>query len=282
MAPGTRPRNGEGARQENQPKIGRPRKYHTKEEADSARRRLARDLYHRRKSKADNPTARRIRFDTVLRPQDFEGAVPSSPPSTPMKRWNDKKPHDASRNGLDSSAHPSAQPGTNSRNVNPPPPSVRNCQCRVNMMLQVSRLECAIREMAILQLDKMVKATGDVIRSCQQSTRCGCYVGPVDLVCIMSVFEQTASCFDYIAKSGFDGNGKMLVLDLIRQSNTLMDSVDALAQKMMAPSRQKDPGIKAMDRSPVCLNQLNLTYVREAIATFKELFGFITKVHGEI
>ena len=125
-------------------------------------------------------------------------------------------------------------------------------------------------------------------------------MGPVDLVCTMSVFEQTASCFDYIAKSGFDGNSKvgtknfcgsvansvsikqMLVLDLVRQSETLLSSVGAITQKMMVPPRQKDSGIIAMNRSPVCLNQLNLAYIREATATFEKLFGLIIKVYGKL
>ncbi|OOF92395.1 hypothetical protein ASPCADRAFT_8676 [Aspergillus carbonarius ITEM 5010] len=288
MAPGKRPRNGEAARQKNRPKIGRPRKYHSKEEADSARRRLARDLYHRRKSKAEHPVARKIRFDRVLGPEDFEGVVPSSPSSTPMEHRNDEKPSsDASRHVLDSFAHPLAQAEATDCIVNSSPPSDPSLQTQPS-------------EMTTLQIDEMLKATGDLIRSCQESTRCGCYMGPVDLVCTMSVFEQTASCFDYIAKSGFDGNSKvgtknfcgsvansvsikqMLVLDLVRQSETLLSSVGAITQKMMVPPRQKDSGIIAMNRSPVCLNQLNLAYIREATATFEKLFGLIIKVYGKL
>lgn len=163
-------------------------------------------------------------------------------------------------------------------------------------MLLVPKLEHAIQEKPKPQLDKMFKITGEVIRSCQESTRCGCYMGPVDLVCIMTVFEQTAACFDYIAKSGFDetvkvgiGNycvslddaslKRMLVLDLVKQANKLLDSVSALAQNMFAA--QNEPGAKAIGRSPACLNQLNLDYVREAIASFKKLFRLITDFYGE-
>ncbi|EIT81835.1 hypothetical protein AO1008_08037 [Aspergillus oryzae 100-8] len=169
----------------------------------------------------------------------------------------------------------------------------RNCQCRANMMHHVPKIECAIQEKPKPQLDKMFKVTGDVIRSCQESTRCGCYVGPVDLVCIMSVFEQTAVCFDYIAKSGFDGTVKvgignycvslnddaslkrMLVLDLVRQADTLLDSVSVLAQNMFVSLNE--PSAKSLNRSPACLNQLNLDYVREATASFKKLFRLITE-----
>ncbi|KAJ1707303.1 hypothetical protein NYO67_10559 [Aspergillus flavus] len=172
----------------------------------------------------------------------------------------------------------------------------RNCQCRANMMHHVPKIECAIQEKPKPQLDKMFKVTGDVIRSCQESTRCGCYVGPVDLVCIMSVFEQTAVCFDYIAKSGFDGTVKvgignycvslnddaslkrMLVLDLVRQADTLLDSVSVLAQNMFVSLNE--PSAKSLNRSPACLNQLNLDYVREATASFKKLFRLITEYFG--
>lgn len=165
------------------------------------------------------------------------------------------------------------------------------------MMSHIPRLECAIQQTPKPQLDKIFKVTGDVIRSCLESTRCGCYVGPVDLVCIMTVFEQTAACFDYIAKSGFDGTVKvgigdycvsltddaslkrMLVLDLVTQANELLDSISARAQDMFVA--QNEPGVKRMGRSPACLNQLNLDYVREATASFKKLFRLITDFFGE-
>jgi hypothetical protein len=162
------------------------------------------------------------------------------------------------------------------------------------MMLQFPKLESAIQEK---QLDTMFKVTGDVIRSCQESTNCGCHVNPVDIVCIMTVFEQTAACFDYIAKSGFDGTVKvgigaycisltddaslkrMLVLDLIKQANMLLDSLCALAEDMFM-SRSKS-GVKVMNRSPACLNQLNLDYVREVAASFKKLFRLMAGVFDD-
>lgn len=172
-----------------------------------------------------------------------------------------------------------------------------NCKCRANMMAHIPDLEAAIQQLPKPQLDKMFKVTGDVIRSCQESTRCNCYNGPVDLVCIMTVFEQTAVCFDYIVKSGFEGTMKVgignycvsltndtslkrtLVLDLVNQANELLDSVNTLAQNMFAA--QSEPGVKRMGRSPACLNQLNLNYVREATASFKKLFRLITDFFGE-
>ncbi|KAJ5726116.1 uncharacterized protein N7483_007473 [Penicillium malachiteum] len=197
-------------------------------------------------------------------------------------------------NSESSTSDPLSDPIALSRQV---PPTPKNCQCRLNMMMNIPKLDCAIQEIPKPQLDKMFKVTGDVIRSCQESTRCGCYVGPVDLVCIMTVFEQTAACFDYIAKSGFDGTVKvgignycvsmiddaslkrMLVLDLVKQANELLDSVSEIAQNMLVA--QNEPGVKRMGRSPACLNQLNMDYVRQAIDSFKKLFRLITNFFGE-
>ncbi|KAJ5709758.1 hypothetical protein N7493_010049 [Penicillium malachiteum] len=202
---------------------------------------------------------------------------------------------DQSGDGRESStSDPLADPIALPRQV---PPTPKNCQCKVNMMMNIPKLDCAIQETPKPQLDKMFKVTGDVIHSCQDSTRCGCYLGPVDLVCIMTVFEQTAACFDYIAKSSFDGTIKvgignycvskiddaslkrMLVLDLVKQADELLDSVSEIAQNMSVA--QNEHGFKRMGRSPACLNQLNLDYVREAIANFKKLFRLITDFFGE-
>lgn len=155
--------------------------------------------------------------------------------------------------------------------------------------MQIPRLECVARSNPKPELDKIFKVTGDVISSCQHSTQCGCSLGLVDLVCIMTVFEQTALCFDYIAKSGFDGTVKValgnycvsltddaslkktLVLDLVRQADELLDAVGRRAQDLLAAI--EDPQVKCVGRSPRCLNQLNLNYVQTASASFRRLFG---------
>ncbi|KAJ5272366.1 hypothetical protein N7478_007491 [Penicillium angulare] len=170
-------------------------------------------------------------------------------------------------------------------------PSI-SCECRANMMIHVPKLESAIRQQPKPQLDTMFKLTGEIIQSCQKSTDCDCFKGPVDLVCIMTTFEQTAVCFDYIAKSGFDGTVKVgignycisktddasfkriLVLDLVGQADHLLDSLTSLAFDMES---KHQPGAKAMGRSPNCLNKLNMNYLHEAVASFKKLFEII---HG--
>ncbi|KAJ5114398.1 hypothetical protein NUU61_000157 [Penicillium alfredii] len=215
---------------------------------------------------------------------------------------------DPNHNDLDFLSHPTGVPtpsGSSNDSANSAPlsnsgntqhptsHSAPNCPCRANIMLHVPKIESAIQEKPKPRLDDMFKVTGDVIRSCLESTRCGCRLGPVDLVCIMTVFEQTAVCFDYIAKSGFDGTVKVgignycvslkddaslkrtLVLDLVSQANVFLDSLSALAQKMIA--LQNEPGVKCMGRSPACLTQLNFNYLREATASFKRLFRLMTE-----
>ncbi|KAH8799096.1 hypothetical protein F5884DRAFT_742654 [Xylogone sp. PMI_703] len=168
------------------------------------------------------------------------------------------------------------------------------CQCRINMILLIPKLECAMQEKPKPQLDKLFKVTVEVIRSCQQSAGCGCcHMRPVDLVCIMTIFEQTAACFSHIVKSGFDQDVKvgfgsysvmlsddtklkrMLVLDLVEQANTLLDSMSNLAQNSFVS--QSGPVNQQMNRSPAWMNQLNLDYVREVIEGFRKLFRLITE-----
>ncbi|KAE8367278.1 hypothetical protein BDV27DRAFT_76110 [Aspergillus caelatus] len=225
-------------------------------------------------------------------PEPDIGLDPSQDPSQNNFDFFPQPPEPAPRTVSRTSA-PLSDPTATSAHSQP---QSRNCHCRANMMHHIPKIECAIQEKPKPQLDKMFKVAGDVIRSCQESTRCGCYVGPVDLVCIMSVFEQTAVCFDYIAKSGSDGTVKvgignycvsltddaslkrMLVLDLVRQADALLDSVSVLAQNIFVSLNE--PSAKTMNRSPACLNQLNLDYVREATASFKKLFRLITEYFG--
>lgn len=166
------------------------------------------------------------------------------------------------------------------------------CQCSINMMMQTPKLECAITTTPKLGLDKIFKITGDVVRSCQEATQCGCRLGAVDLVRIMTVFQQTAFCFDYITKSGLDGTvnlafgdycvsmtdnasvKKAIVLDLVRQADQLLDTLDSRAKDLLLVL--SDPEAKGIGRSPRCLNNLNLNYVQTVGASFKKLFGLIT------
>ncbi|KAB8232501.1 uncharacterized protein BDW43DRAFT_279541 [Aspergillus alliaceus] len=136
----------------------------------------------------------------------------------------------------------------------------------------------------------MFKVTGDVIKSCQESTRCGCYVGPVDIVCIMTVFKQTAVCFDFIAKSGFDGTVKVgignycfsrtdeaslkriLVLGLVKQADELLDSVSVLVHNMLVA--QSEPGGQGHEPFPYLLEPAQLRLCPRSHCKLQEAFPF--------
>lgn len=186
-----------------------------------------------------------------------------------------------------------SQPPMTATGSSQPNLPLTGCRCRESLMHHAPILESAIQEKPRPQLDRMFKVTGDVIKTCENATRCGCHTRPVDLVCIVTVFQQTAACFDYIAKSGLDGTVKvgignycitrtdnasfkrMLVLDLVTQADEVLDSLSALASNL--DSALKEPGVKVINRSPACLNQLNLHYIREVVASFKKLFRVITE-----
>jgi hypothetical protein len=148
------------------------------------------------------------------------------------------------------------------------------------------------------RLDAIFKVTEDVIVSCQAAINCRrCKIGPVDLVCIVAVFQQTAACFDHIAKSSLDGSMKvgvgsyevsvtddimfkrMLVMNHIKQANKLLYSMNTLGQSLFLS--QHGLPRNTMNRSPACLNQLNLNYVREVATNFRTLFRLITDVFDE-
>lgn len=147
------------------------------------------------------------------------------------------------------------------------------------------------------RLDQVLKVTEDVIRSCQAIISCSqCKIGPVDLVSILTVFQQTASCFNHNANSSVDGTIKldvgaykvslmndilfkrMLVDNLVRQANALLDSLTSFGQSLfLSPQTQT-----RMDRSPACLNQLNLSCLREVVMSFKGFFVLITDASADL
>ncbi|XWW92246.1 hypothetical protein V2A60_000169 [Cordyceps javanica] len=167
------------------------------------------------------------------------------------------------------------------------------CPCRVNLIAHVPRLESIMQEKPKPRLDEVLSVTEDVIRSCQAIVGCAqCEVGPVDLVSVLTVFQQTASCFNHIANASVDGTirlgvgaykvsltddmlfKRMLVVNLVRQANALLDSLTSLGQGLFLSPRPQQP--RVMNRSPACLNQLNLSYLREVVTSFKSFFLLIT------
>lgn len=170
------------------------------------------------------------------------------------------------------------------------------CQCRYNLMGHIPSLESVMQEISKPRIDKMFKITGEVISSCRSAIACtNCHIGPVDLVCILTVFQQTAYCLQQISQSGLNGDDfrvgvgdyqvllnddanikSILVLNLVAQANLFLDAVTVHAQNLfLSPS---SPDTRVMGRSPACLNQLNLDYLQQVTSNFKKLFRLITDV----
>lgn len=172
------------------------------------------------------------------------------------------------------------------------------CPCRVNLISHVPRLETIIQAKPKPRLDEVLKVTEDVIQSCQAIVTCTqCKITPVDIVSILTVFQQTASCFNHIVNTSVDGTIKldvggykvnlmddilfkrMLVVNLVRQANALLDSLTSLGQgQFLSPQTQAQAG---MHRSPACLNQLNMSYLREVVLSFKGFFLVITDAFSD-
>jgi hypothetical protein len=173
-----------------------------------------------------------------------------------------------------------------------------SCQCRSLLISHIPELECNIQERPSPRLDRMLKVTEDVIGSCQAAVSCSqCQLGPVDLVFIVTIFQQTAACFNHIIKSGLDGAMKvglgdyevslidggifkrMLVVNLVKQANKLLDTLGTLSQNFL--TSQEVTYRKVMNRSPACLTLANLSYVREVIANFKKFFDSVMEMFNE-
>lgn len=171
------------------------------------------------------------------------------------------------------------------------------CPCRVNLISHVPRLESVMQEKPTPRLDEVLKVTEDVIQSCQALVTCTqCKIAPVDIASILSVFQQTASCFNYIVNSSVDGTIKLdmggykvnvmcdilfkrlLIVNLVRQANAMLDSLTSLGQgQFLSPQTQT-----RIHRSPACLNQLNMSYLREVNNSFKGFFRLITDASEDI
>lgn len=70
-----------------------------------------------------------------------------------------------------------------------------------------------------------------------------------------------------------------LVLKLVRQGNTLLDTLDAHAKALFLAENPLSR--KVISRSPNCLNQLNLDYAQVVITNFRKLFRLINSLMEE-
>jgi hypothetical protein len=153
------------------------------------------------------------------------------------------------------------------------------CQCRENLAALVPRLANAMNER---RLDEVFKSTGDVLRGCRDVVECSaCSISCTDLICTMSVFQHTDTCFRYIAKPDLDGaitmsfggydvpvnDSKlraMLVMNLIQEATTVLDAISTKGQTML---RNLCP--------PGPLAQANIGYLDTVIRDFRAVLRLV-------
>ncbi|CAJ2505929.1 Uu.00g000590.m01.CDS01 [Anthostomella pinea] len=226
-------------------------------------------------------------------PDDL-GAAPSIAAAAPTSNAADSK-----ANPQNPAHPPSTIPSSPEAAPQPPP-----CPCRTNLTAQIPFLETITQTSPSPRLDAALRTTARVIAAAQAAVdcaRCQPLLGPVDLVCVVAVFQQTAACFNYVVKAGLDGvattvrigigNGagtgagdyyevaldddpalckRVLVLDLVRKASLFLEALEALARR--------PPVGRKMNRSPACLNQLNRGYVQEVVLNFRKYFRISTEV----
>ncbi|TGO66321.1 hypothetical protein BOTNAR_0063g00020 [Botryotinia narcissicola] len=136
------------------------------------------------------------------------------------------------------------------------------CQCRSRLTLFIPKITSVMEESPTPRLDNVFKATREVIQSCQDMIDCtSCQLSCSDLMCLLVVFQHTDACFTHISKvdlthattvsiGGYEVSitndirpRQMLVMDLGRQANTLLDSITAVEETLAA--------------SPCAANRLN-------------------------
>ncbi|KAM0148229.1 hypothetical protein ACHAQE_009925 [Botrytis cinerea] len=136
------------------------------------------------------------------------------------------------------------------------------CQRRSRLTLFIPKITSVMEESPTPKLDNVFKATREVIQSCQDMIDCtSCQLSCSDLMCLLLVFQHTDACFTHISKvdlahattvsiGGYEFSitndirpRQMLVMDLGRQANTLLDSITAVEETLAA--------------SPCAANRLN-------------------------
>lgn len=162
----------------------------------------------------------------------------------------------------------------------------RSCQCRAGLAQLIPSARAALRER---RLDGVFRVTSDVMQQCEGIVSCGaCNVNCTELICIMAVFQEVDGCFEYVAMGDIDGSIKvsmgsyqveigmndqdaqewrrMLVAQLVRRADRLLDSISATGQDML---RRLDPGCR--------LGRVNVDYLETVIANSRENLDHIVE-----
>lgn len=128
------------------------------------------------------------------------------------------------------------------------------------------------------QLDEVFNVTRKVMGGCQDIVDCtSCQITCTDLICIMAVFQQTDTCFEYIANADLDSMIKvkfggyevpindpklraMLVMNLIQQATMVLDAISTKGQTML----------QALN-PPSALAQANIGYLDKVTNDFRNV-----------
>lgn len=181
---------------------------------------------------------------------------------------------------------------TSSANAAPPPRtaavvtcdpsgmySSSKCPCRNGLTVLLPQVSDALREE---KLDRVFKVTRDVMQAGQDIVDCtSCEIGCTDLICMMTIFRQTDSCFNFIAKADVDSSiimdyggfdlpvqspqlRAMLVLNLVHHTFTILDAIGTKGHTML----------EALN-PPNDLATTNIAYLDTVIKDFR---GLLTNV----
>ncbi|KAI2463312.1 hypothetical protein F4781DRAFT_126968 [Annulohypoxylon bovei var. microspora] len=167
------------------------------------------------------------------------------------------------------------------------PFSAEPCFCRAGPVLLGPKIR---RAMQSKRFDELLKVTGDAIKSCQRMIDCGnCQLSSPDLICAITVFQETSACFKQITKPDSSSVVKLivggyevavtdrnklrsvLVMDLVKQANCLLDSLSNLGENMFLTR-------PAPDR----LAQVHLDYLRALIQDFRDTLRLVTDSMWEV
>ncbi|KAH9903904.1 hypothetical protein F4778DRAFT_733166 [Xylariomycetidae sp. FL2044] len=159
-----------------------------------------------------------------------------------------------------------------------------SCQCRSGLSMIIPSARAALQKR---RLDVVCEVTGDLVRKCQDIVDCQkCDINCTDLLCIMSIFQEADICFDYIASADIDGIitvslgsyktvvdepdvkhwRRMLVMQLVRRGNDLLNSISAKSQDML---KNLNPGCR--------LGRTNVDYLETVIRHSKDNFQRIIR-----
>ncbi|KAJ2983265.1 hypothetical protein NQ176_g813 [Zarea fungicola] len=157
------------------------------------------------------------------------------------------------------------------------------CQCRDKLAESIDRVNNA---MIVHETNDVFEVTSEFMQSCQGIIDCKlCTIGCTDLVCLISFFQQTGSCFHYIAatdpkqqsiKLRFAGTYVMVsdprmrlmaVMNLVQQAIDVLDAIGNRGQAML----------KAL-RHPTALAITNIGYLENTIVDFKNTLDRVVAV----